>query len=188
MIKYKHRPYYAPIRFALVFISLFLVFYYINIGFFSLTSHGRHYNAFLAAHFNYIHWLRYALLHLSAGILKTIGFTAITNEYQLLVVGRGVIHLVYSCLGLGLMSFFAAFVLAYPSAGSGKYWFLGSGLVVIQLLNVLRFVLLSLYWDGHRQRIADHHTIFNIIMYLLIIISLYIWIKKATPVTSVHEN
>ncbi|MEO6849153.1 MAG: archaeosortase/exosortase family protein [Mucilaginibacter sp.] len=166
----------SPFRFVLVFLTLFLVFYYFNLLFFGISTPGHFYNAFLADHLNYISWLRYFLLHSSAQILNWLGFTAITSDYELLVVGRGTIKLVYSCLGLGVISFFSAFVLAYPKKPKAKWLFIISGILLIQVLNILRFVLLALYWNQQDGIILDHHTIFNITMYIIIAISLYFWV------------
>lgn len=167
-----------PIRFTIIFLILFFLFYYFNICFFGLTSEGSHYNAFLANHVNYIDWLRWLLLQCSAKILTGFGYTVITSKYQLLVVGNGAIRLVYTCLGLGIMSFFAAFVLAYPKPWKPKLIFLFAGLLTIQFLNVIRFVLLALFWNRRSQQIIDHHTIFNIIIYIIIVISLYLWVRS----------
>jgi len=167
-----------PVRFTIIFLILFFIFYYFNIAFFGITSEGRYYSAFLADHVNYIDWLRWLLLKCSAGILSGLGYTVITSKYQLLVIGIGSIRLIYTCLGFGVMSFFAAFVLAYPKPRKPKLIFLFAGLFAIQLLNVIRFVLLSLFWDRQSQRIIDHHTIFNIIIYIIIVISLYFWVRS----------
>src|SRR5580693_5149021 len=94
----------SPVRFLLVFLSLFAVFYYFNIFFFSITSPGKHYNAFLGEYLNYIRVLRHLLLGITAQLLNWMGFTAITSDTELLVVGHGTIQLVYSCLGLGVAS------------------------------------------------------------------------------------
>jgi exosortase/archaeosortase family protein len=94
-----------------------------------------------------------------------------------LVAGRGSITLIYSCLGLGVMSFFVAFVIAYPKNLKSKLIFLVTGLICIQALNILRFVLLALFWDKKSSMILDHHTIFNIAIYIIIAISLYFWVK-----------
>jgi exosortase/archaeosortase family protein len=166
-----------PLRFIISFIVLFPLFYYFNIFFFGVTSPGNHYSAFLADHFDYIRGLRWLLLKSSAQILNWLGFSAITNEYELLVAGHGVIKLVYSCLGLGVISFFAAFVISYPKKWKAKIKFLISGILGIELLNVVRFVLLALFWNKHNTAIVDHHTIFNIFIYLIITISLYFWVK-----------
>lgn len=167
----------SPVRFLLIFISLFVIFYYFNIAFFGITSPGNHYSAFVDTHLNYIRLLRHTLLSITARILGWFGFTVITSNIELLVVGRGIIQLNYSCLGLGVMSFFTAFVIAYPQKLKPKLIFLVCGLIVIQLLNILRFVLLALFGKGARGIIVDHHTVFNIIIYIIIAISLYIWVK-----------
>ena len=168
----------SPVRFVGVFLLLFVTFYYINVFFFSITSHGGHYNAFLDEHLNYIRLLRHILLAISAQIINWFGYTAITNDLELLVVGHGTIRVVYSCLGLGVMSFFAAFAIAYPKKLKARLIFLMLGILGIQTLNILRFVLLAIFWDKKKgDLILDHHTIFNIIIYLIIAVSIYFWIS-----------
>lgn len=167
----------SPVRFVIIFLVLFAAFYFFNIFFFGITSSGNNYSAFLDKHLNYIQGLRWMLLHASAQILNWFGYTSLTNEYELLVVGHGTLQVVYSCLGFGVMSFFAAFVIAYPKKLKPKLFFLFGGLLVIQFLNILRFVLLALFWDKRGGHIIDHHTIFNIIIYILIGISIYFWVK-----------
>ena len=176
----------SPLRFILVFLVLFSFFYYFNIFFFGITSTGKHYSVFFDEHLNYIRLLRHSLLAATKFIINLFGFTSITNDYQLLVAGHGTIDVVYSCLGLGVMSFFAAFVIAYPKAMKAKLLFLVSGLVCIQLLNILRFALLAIFWDKKSGMTLDHHTIFNAIIYILIAVSLYFWVKQDDhqPITS----
>jgi exosortase/archaeosortase family protein len=166
----------SPVRFAVLFIGLFLGLYYLNILFLGITTPGNHYSAFLDHNLNYIAALRWLLLQSSSGILHLWGFSTLTNTDELLVVGRGVIKLAYDCLGLGVMSFFAAFVLAYPKQLKAKLIFLFSGLLIIQLLNIIRFVLLALFWHRPYSTIVDHHTLFNAIIYIVISISLYFWV------------
>ena len=167
-----------PLRFIISFIILFPLFYYFNIFFFQVTtSTTRNYNALLANNLNYISWLREGLLHSSAHILNWLGYSAITNEYELLVAGHGVIQLVYICLGLGVISFFAAFVIAYPKKWRLKIVFLVAGILGIELLNIARFVILALFWDKKNPAAFDHHTIFNVFIYLVIAVSLYFWVK-----------
>jgi exosortase/archaeosortase family protein len=178
----------SPLRFLAVFLSLFLLFYYFNIFFFGITSPGNHYNDFLARHFNYIQALRTFLLAATKTVLSWFGFTSIYNETEILVVGKGTLILIYSCLGLGLMSFFSAFVIAYPKKLNSKILFLICGLVVIQILNIIRFVLLAIFWQHRDGLILDHHTIFNIIIYLIIGLSLYIWVKSAERTSAGHAE
>ncbi|MDB5151923.1 MAG: hypothetical protein JWR54_674 [Mucilaginibacter sp.] len=178
----------SPVRFAVVFLALFAGFYYFNIFFFSLTSHGRHYSVFFDENLNYIRLLRHLLLRSSSQIIGWFGYSAIYDDFQLLVAGRGHLQVVYSCLGLGLMSFFAAFIIAYPKKQKTKLLLLIPGLICIQLLNVLRFVLLALLWNKRSGVIVDHHTIFNIIMYVIIALSIYFWVKHDDKKTVTHAE
>jgi exosortase/archaeosortase family protein len=168
------------LRFIFSFIVLLPVFYYFNIFFFSLTTPGsHHYSAFMASHFNYISWLRESLLSGSVRILRFLGFTAINDEFSILTAGHGIVKVVYSCLGLGIISFFAAFVLSYPQKLKSKIIFLTSGVLTIEFLNTIRLVLLALFGTKNDATILDHHTIFNIIMYLIIAFSLYFWVRHS---------
>lgn len=178
----------SPLRFLVVFLLLFLFLYYFNIFFFGITSHGSYYNSFLDEYLNYIRLLRHLLLSATQHIISWFGFTSIINDYQLLVVGHGTIDVVYSCLGLGVMSFFSAFVIAYPKQLKAKIIFLVSGLLCIQLLNVVRFVLLAILWDKKSGMILDHHTIFNIVIYLIIAVSLYFWVKHDDKQALAHAK
>jgi exosortase/archaeosortase family protein len=172
-----------PLKFALLFITLFMVFYYFNILFFRATNHGPHNIAILADHFNYIRWLRWLLLGGSAQLLKLFGYGAISNNYELLVAGHGAIKVVYTCLGFGVLSFYAAFVLAYPKPVKSKIIALVIGIAGVEFLNIIRFMLLALYGNNG---IIDHHTLFNIIIYVIISIGLYFWIKR--DITIINKN
>ena len=165
------------VKFPVTFLTLFLVLYYFNIGFFSITSpESDNYNAFIAQNFNYIRLLRDILLVSTSFLLKCLGFGTVFNGYELRVAGHGGIRLIYSCLGLGVMSFFTAFVLAYPKAFRQKIIFLICGLVAIQLLNILRMAIVALFWGRAAQRLIDHHIIFNTIIYIIVAVSLYFWV------------
>ena len=165
------------IKFSITFIVLFLAFYYFNIGFLSITSPlSKNYMPFIADNFNYIKLLRHTLLHITSFLLNCAGFATVMNDFEMIVAGHGGIRVAYSCLGFGLMSFFTAFILAYPKEFKLKAIFLISGLLVIQLLNILRLALVALFWGKKAQYIVDHHIIFNTIIYALIGIALYFWV------------
>jgi exosortase/archaeosortase family protein len=184
MLKDKHNP----LRFAVIFIVLFVCFYYFNIMYLGLTSPGNHYIAFLADHLNYIQWLRTLLLLCSKQVLVWMGYTTITNNLDLLVAGHYIIELAYSCLGFGVMSFLGAFTIAYPNPVKQKIIFFIAGVLIFQLLNIARFIVLALYWKPQNNHIIDHHTIFNILIYLIITISVYFWIKNDVTVPKTNET
>ncbi len=179
----------SPLKFVFSFILLFACFYYFNILFYKYTTPGVSYIAFLGDHLNYITGLRLLLLKITAQIVSWSGYAVITDQYNLLVAGHGIIRLDYSCLGLGVISFFAAFVLSYPRKWKSRIIFLIAGVLGIQLLNIIRFVLLAIFWDKKHKLILDHHTIFNIIIYIVIAIAIYFWVKSDTvPITENEAN
>ncbi|MDN3548754.1 exosortase Y [Mucilaginibacter aquaedulcis] len=168
----------SPFKFVLKFSVLFFVFYYFNLLFLGITSPGNHYNSFLATHLNYIEGLRSILLSATSLVINWFGFTVIHNHIDLLVVGRDAIRLAYDCLGFGLMSFITAFVIAYPKKLSQKLLFLLPAILVIQLLNIARLVILALFWNRKANQAIDHHTLFNIILYIIMMVSIYSWVKR----------
>jgi len=170
----------SPLRFVLTFLSLFLLLHYFNILFFGLTTPENHYSPFLDNHLNYIRGLRHLLLGSSEWLLRLAGYDTVSNDMELLVAGKGHIRVLYSCLGLGVMSFLTAFVIAFPATLRQKLVFLLPALIIIQLLNILRFVLLALFWKSPGSLIIDHHTVFDAIIYVLIVVSLYVWVQRRT--------
>ena len=172
-------------RFIITFLSLFLIFYGFNTLFIGLVAPGGLYSSFLDQHLNYIVAWREFYIGTTAKILTAMGYKVFTNSTRLIVEHHSGIKLIYTCLGYGVMSFFAAFIIAFPKSLKSKLVFLICGLIGIQALNILRFALLALYWRQYRLRFGyiDHHTIFNICIYLIILISIYLWTN-----TSVKKN
>jgi exosortase/archaeosortase family protein len=167
-----------PVLFVIKFLCLFGLLYSFYLGYISITSPGGRYIPFFDNYLNFVAWLRYLLIESSAAILNVLGYQTKTATDQMLVVGRNVVYVGYDCLGFGVMCFFTAFVFTYPGLIKPKLYFWVLGLIVIQLINLARFVILSLYW--HRSTsvyLSDHHTIFNIIVYIVIGISLYFYVK-----------
>jgi len=167
-------------RFLLVFFGVFGSFYYFNQFYIGITVPGGFlYIPFLDKYLNYISCLRYVLLQTAEAILNLLGYTTFTTNYWLRVSGHGGIVVVYSCLGYGVMSFFAAFVLAWPKPLKEKLWFLPLGLLLIQALNVTRFILLSLYWrKSGLKGLVDHHDIFNAVLYIILLAVIYFWVNS----------
>ena len=57
--------------------------------------------------------------------------------------------------------------------------FLIPALFLLQLLNVVRFVLLALYWkDSWLSRYTGHHAVFNTIIYAILLLLANWWIRR----------
>lgn len=168
------------IRFVVLFLGLFSLFYYFNIFYMGVTAPGNYYSFFLDEHLNYISGFRHLLIAISAWVLRIFDYQVFTSDTTLHALNAGGINVVYSCLGFGVMSFFVAFVIAWPERSlKSKLWFIPVGLVLIQLLNIARFIMITLFWRSSPYRsVVDHHTLFNVILYAVLLASIYFWINN----------
>ncbi len=180
----KKRANKVAIRFVVLLIGLYFLFSQGNLFMNSVMNEGgRFYNAYIAEHFNYIQWLKSSLIILGAWIIKLFGFYTIYNEMDVLVINGPHLRINYSCIGLGVMSFFTAFVIAFPAKLKPKIKLFIIGTVMIYVLNVLRIAGLGIllgFFQSQRDNFTYHHEVFNVIIYLCIFALLYFWIKKNT--------
>lgn len=172
------------IKFVIALFILYILFSQANLFMNSVTTPGaRYYNAYISQHFNYIQGLRTILIIPAVWIIKAFGFYAIYNETDVMVVAGPYLRINYSCLGLGVMSFLAAFVLAFPAPWKSTFKMLAIGLLSIYLLNVCRIAGLGVllgFFQSQRQNFTYHHEIFNVIVYICVFTQLYFWIRKNT--------
>ena len=165
-------------RFVLIFLSTYIFLDYFSIFFIGITSPGNYYSSFLDTHLNYVRGLRHFLISSTAHILQYWGYQVTTTDTMLHAYNVGGFNIVYSCLGFGLMSFFIAFVIAYPKPLKSKLIFGAFGLFIIQILNIARLVLITLYWTKSifAEKI-NHHTLFNVLLYIILLSTIVVWIN-----------
>ena len=179
---------------AILFVIKLLFFYFLfsqgNLFMNSVISEGgKYYNAFISENFNYIQGLRTILITPAVWIIKLFGFYAISNEMDVMVVDGPLLRVNYSCLGLGVMSFFTAFVIAFPAKLKAKIRLFVIGTIMIYVLNVSRIAGLGVllgFFKSQRQNFTYHHEIFNVIVYICIFLLLYLYIRKNT--TSISKS
>lgn len=174
------------IKFIIALFVLYILFSQGNLFMNSVMSPGgKFYNAYIAENFDYIQGLKTALIIPAVWIIKLFGFYAIYNEMDVMVVSGPLLRINYSCLGLGVMSFLAAFVLSFPASWKSTFKMLIIGLISIYVLNILRIAGLGILFgtfQSQRNYFEYHHEIFNVIVYIIIFIMLYIWIRKNTKI------
>ncbi|KQR72681.1 exosortase Y [Pedobacter sp. Leaf176] len=170
------------IKFIVTLFLLYVIFSQGNLFMNSVMSTGgAHYHKYLAEHLNYIQGLRNILIKPSIWIIKAFGFYAIHNETDLMVVNGPLLRINYSCLGLGVMSFLAAFVFSFPARWEERIKMLIIGIFSIYLLNVIRIAGLGLlfgYFHSQRNYFEYHHEIFNLFVYSVVFVMLYGWANK----------
>lgn len=168
----------ARVRFLFNFLIIFIIFYGFNIGYIAIINPGGLYFQFLDEHCNYIELWRNLYISTAAKILELMGYTVHTTAISLKVKDHSGFRLVYSCLGYGIMSFFSAFVLSFPKPFSSRIIFLFAGLIIILTLNLCRFIFIPLFYNPQITLLsANHHDIFNGILYLILLFMIYKWVN-----------
>lgn len=189
---------YIDMGFCLKFIGLFLLFYYTNILFVNLTQPGDHYNAFIADNFNYIDGITASLSHTANFFSGLMGIETSVIAGKMLVSETGHrLFVKWECIGLGIFSFWLAFVLAQKISIRKKILFGLGGIVAIWLLNCIRISLLQVALVHNvkslRDRWAftkgmDHHDLYNYICYALIIVMMIFLINRGSQQKTSSKN
>lgn len=123
--------------------------------------------------------LRSVLLHLSDGILHVLGYeTQMVNEYILRVAGYGGISLGNYCLGFQLMYYFTMLFLIADMAWSRRIAGVVIGILLIQMLNVLRITgLILIDVHAHHLMFLSHDYLFSAIV-AVVLLFFYWWMVK----------
>ena len=137
-----------------------------------LTVPSGYYSSFVVNYFNYPATLRLFIFKGTSVLVSLFGFETFSKDlYHIsFLQGRG-IHLVYSCLGYGLLSCWIAFVFANNGKLFFKIKWLLVGSFVIWILNVFRITILLFALNFHWPFLLriDQHLVFNTIVYVVII-------------------
>ena len=171
-------------RFLIKFLLTFAICYYGTLAFIGLAAPGGYYSPFVEHYFNYVSWIRSSLLYGTKVLLSLFGVqTYYASEFNIRMVnGRGIM-IVYECVGYGVMSFWIAFIVASDGSFKKKIVWVISGLLIFWLLNICRLGLLLVATNkGWPIPLGwDHHTWFNIVAYIAILIMMYFFQRTMRP-------
>ena len=169
---------YIDISYFVRFMLLFLALYYFNIFYLGITTAGgKFYSPFLEHHLNYINWIRNAILYTANFIDNILGVHSYVDGPQIIKSSSGVgVNVWLPCLGLGIISFWIAFVITQTNNWHHKLIWSLAGVVIVWFINCWRIALLLLSLD-HKWKgniFIDHHKMFNIVAYSVIIYLMYL--------------
>ena len=173
--------------YLLKFIGIFCFFYYGSLFVIGAGIPGGHANADWAHRwFYYQDALRDIILKTSALVLELLGYEPVRKSMQLMRIGKFGIKMHDACLGMGVMSFWIAFIVANAGSVLKKLKWLFVGLFAIFIINVARvcLILLAGYHKWVNLGKIDHHAMFNIAAYILIFTMIYIYTKDDKKSTS----
>ena len=167
--------------FVAKFLLLFSIFYFGTELWIGITSPENYYNAFCDKNLNYIKWLRLSILSAATFLCGLFKYQAELVNSNIIIGFNGFqINMIYSCIGYGLLSFWAAFTIAFPTTIKQKLIWLVAGLLVLWFTNVVRIALLLIIINKAKSvaPFQNHHTIYNAITYCIIAGMIYFFIKE----------
>lgn len=174
--KYKN---YESIYFLIKLILFSSLFYYFNLFYIAITNDaGSLYSHTLEHYFNYIKWLREALIYFSSLLINFMGYDTINLPNHIKIINGVRVGIGYSCLGYGLFSVWSALLLSYPFKKIKKWKYILIGFFSIFVLNVFRIALVGVAYTKYGNLNIDHHFIFNVITYLFIFLMIRFLINK----------
>lgn len=181
MLSIKNLFEYLDVSYIIKFIMVLVGFYYFNLFFLGITDPKNYYIAFLDHHLNYISWLNTSILTVANIIDHKFNVTATVSGNRIYVPGGATVFLSYACLGFGIMGFWIAFIIAHKAGWKNKLLWCLSGAIIIWFINCWRIAILMLAlqnnWD--RPTFIDHHDMFNIVAYILILTLMWSYTRQS---------
>jgi len=118
---------------------------------------------------------------ISKFLLETFGYTVFTGVDRVIGVdGTGGLWIGDNCNGIVLFALFAGFIIAYPGSWKKKLIYIPAGIILIELMNVLRIVFLAILDTHSRAWTEFNHTYtFTIIIYGFIFLLWMNWVRMS---------
>jgi exosortase/archaeosortase family protein len=167
---------FSIIYFLFIFFILYYGFY-IYVGL--TTPDGRLYSSFLYSYLNIPYWLSIVVAKGSQLLLKVTGYDVYQkNPVNITIRGSHGATIAWGCVGVGVMVVWLAFIAAHKARIKYKFMWIGSGIVLIFVFNIIRisFIILSYYYHWAYFQSFNAHTTFNYTTYFIIIILMIIFV------------
>lgn len=119
-------------------------------------------------------------INISKSILEALGYLVFTGTERVIGVdGTGGLWIGDNCNGISLFALFSGFIIAYPGNWKKKLLYIPLGIILIELLNILRIVGLAILDTYSRTWTEFNHTYtFTILIYAFIFFLWMLWANK----------
>lgn len=154
------------LRFAGLFFLLFLTYTFII----AASAPSGFYYPFVDQYLNFPVLIRHSVLTIGKFFLSVLGYPTVLQEDKLISYeGSAILQMAWACYGLGVKSFWIAFVCAHQMALKRKiYWSL-IGVLTIFALNCIRVVVMMIAlvqkWPIAEYLGTNAHDLFNYLCY-----------------------
>lgn len=103
----------------------------------------------------------------------------IINNYRLWVHGYANLGVGNYCLAIQLWIFFVALIVSYSGKWYNKLWFSLLGVLLINMINVLRLIIIVYAAHHNPESIQfNHDYVFNVAIYIFTFFMWIIWVNK----------
>lgn len=169
------------VKFIVKFLVIFALLNYGTFYFIGIVSPGGIYFEFFDKYLDYPEGLLKTLLWGCHSLYAVFGVAVdIRNYDQVWIRGGAGIQVAYDCLGYGVLSFWAAYVLSNHAMKMKKLKWLTGGWILLWLINVVRISLFlkSIDEKWNMPLGIDQHTWFNIASYACIFLMIFAFEKS----------
>ncbi|GAB3020487.1 exosortase/archaeosortase family protein [Spirosoma pulveris] len=167
---------YVDVGYVVKLILVFTSLYYFNIVYWGLTDPLNQYSYVLDHYLNYISWFQQSILYTAHLLTRLAGLLTFVDPPQLIRTASGASVIIsFECLGLGVSSFWTAYVIANSGTWQKKSAWLLGGIALIWFVNCCRIALLLFALDKNwpESHYIDHHDLFNVAAYVIILTLMY---------------
>lgn len=172
---------YPELLFIAKFLLLFSLLFFGTEFWIGITSPGNYYSPFCSKYLNYIDLLRNSLLKAANVLCNILGYsTTVISKTTIMGFNGYKATIIYSCIGYGILSFWTAFVISYPSSFKQKIKWLLCGSLLLWFINVVRISLLLIYINKVKSitTFPKHHLVYNIIAYTVVFFMIYLFSRN----------
>lgn len=167
--------------FAGKFLLLFCIFYFGTIFWIGLAAPGGLYSPFVEKYLDYVSWIKRSLIWAVGIVARWSGHQTYTFPDHIIGIKNGPsVKIAMDCVGYGVYSFWAAYVIANNGSLAKKAAWIIGGLLLLWAINAGRISLFLLALQQKKQMPfgIDHHTWFNIVAYAIIFLMIWFYEKK----------
>lgn len=179
---FRSKGFKESIRFILKFFVLYSIVNYSSLFIIGAHTPKGFYSPTIDRYFYFHDNLASLFLEGTKWILEKLGYHPERIGTRVLRLSRGGIRINNACLGIAIFAFWFAFVGASVDVFKKKIAWILLGWLVIICLNLLRFTLLLYAKENQwlNPRKFPHHSLFNAIIYCLLIGLIYLYYKKTS--------
>ncbi|RYG00657.1 MAG: hypothetical protein EOO07_35165 [Chitinophagaceae bacterium] len=184
---FKNMLRYFDFRYYLRFAGLFFLFYLSYTFVIAAAAPTGTYYPFVDKFLNFPLVVRYCVLHTGQLLLTLFGYaTSIEGGRIISRDGYSMLEMAWPCYGLGVKSFWIAFVCAHQMVPKEKIYWSVAGVLVIFVLNCIR-VMVMMIAMVEKWAIAEYlginaHDLFNYLCYAALLgLILFFYSKNKQP-------